>query len=475
MMKKFYSILSLALFTALTATAQDVMTIHFKDGTTRQYPVDDVTEMNFSQAALSKQVLVNHVLKDITKVEEVSSPFDGTQLTYKIYAETVSAVTPVTLTLSIPSSQLNKSVTLDDNADVTLTSADVADLEGLKGTLKVSKDKLGTTLSIALQAEAGTNSIEAAYQGTYTKVYDTENAYSFTPYHKDVENGTISNLFRFDAAEGTYSQFAFGSLETSTSDGLLSGNYAVILQLSSSMTQSGGTLNLKTDADQYKLRFIDFTDKVSYEADDFTEGTLTFVPLTNGKVALKIDATFANGVAVKAEYCGETKESETFETLIPKAQAENGVRIYESDGTTVNLDQKIASLQVREKTSKGEPWLWFYFLPEGTTSPNDQQLVPLVKVNKKLIGQGEIDLTKADAYTWYVSYKDIQMQSKDNDYVQSPVTSGTLTVDQDGDDYVISLKLSNYYDNPWNHGETKGDGRVLIIQYSGAGSAYSGY
>ena len=241
------------------------------------------------------------------------------------------------------------------------------------------------------------------------------------------------------------------------------------------MTQNGGTLNLKTDADQYKLRFIDFTDKVSYEADAYTEGTLTFVPLANGKIAFKIDATMANGVAVKAEYCGETKESETFENLIPKAQAENGVRIYESDGTTVSLDQKIASLQVCEKTSKGEQWLWFYFLPEGTTSPNDQQLVPLIKVNKKLIGQGEVDLTTTDAYTWYVYYKDIQMQSKDNDYVQSPVTSGTLSVDQDGNDYVISLKLSNYYDNPWNHGETKGDGRVIVIQYSGAGSEYTGY
>ncbi len=474
-MKKLYPILSLALLTALPVAAQNVMTIHFKDGTVRQYPVDDVTEMNFSQAALSKQVLVNNVLKDITKVEEVSSPFDGSQLTYKIYAETASAATPVTLTLSIPASQLSKSVELEDNADVTISSADVADLSQIKGSLKVSKDKLGTTLTIALKAEAGSNSIEAAYQGTYTKVYDTENAYSFTPYHKDVEDGTISNVFRFDAAEGTYSQFAFGSLETSTSDGLLSGNYAVILQLSSSMTQSGGTLNLKTDADQYKLRFIDFTDKVSYEADAYTEGTLTFVPLANGKVAFKIDATLTNGVAVKAEYCGETKESETFETLIPKAQAENGVRIYESDGTTVNLDQKITSLQVREKTSKGEQWLWFYFLPEGTTTPNDQQLVPLIKVNKKLIGQGEVDLTNADANTWYVSYKDIQMQSKDNDYVQTPVTSGTLSVDQDGDDYVISLKLTNYYDNPWNHGETKGDGRVVVLQYSGAGSAYTGY
>ncbi len=474
-MKKLYSILSLALLTALPAVAQDVVTIHFKDGTMRQYPVADLVEMNFSSDALSKQVLVNNVLKDITEVEEVSSPFDASQLTYKIYAETVSSVTPVTLTLTIPASQLNKSVTLENNADIALTSVYVENLDGLKGTLKVSKDKLGSILTIALQAEAGTNSIEAAYQGAYTKVYDTENAYSFTPYHKDVEDGTISNVFRFDAAEGTYSQFAFGSLETSTSDGLLSGNYAVILQLSSSMTQSGGTLNLKTDVDQYKLRFIDFTDKVSYEADAYTEGTLTFVPLANGKIALKIDATFANGVAIKAEYSGETKESETFETLIPKAQAENGVRIYESDGTTVNLDQKITSLQVREKTSKDEQWLWFYFLPEGTTSPNDQQLVPLVKVNKKLIGQGEVDLTSADANTWYVSYKDIQMQSKDNDYVQTPTTSGTLSVDQDGDDYVISLKLSNYYDNPWNHGETKGDGRVLIIQYSGAGSAYSGY
>ena len=474
-MKKFYPILSLALLTTIPAASQDVMTIHFKDGTTRVFPVSDVQEMNFSQDALSKQVLVNNVLKGISKVEEVSSPFDDSQLTYKIYAETASAATPVTLTVSLPASLLNKSVDLSGNADVTITAADVADLTEMKGSLKVSKDKLGTTLTVSLKAEAGSNSLEAVYQGTYTKVYNTANAYTFSPYHKEAEEGEISSMFRFDAAEGTYSQFAFGSLDASTADGLTSGNYAVILQLSSSMTQKGGTLDLKTDADQYKLRFVDYTDKVSYEADAYTDGTLTFVPLSNGKIAFKLDATFANGVTVKAEYCGETKDSETFENLVPQAQVENGVRIYESDGTTLNLEQKISSMQVREKTSKGEEWLWFYFLPEGVTSPNDQQLVPLVKVNKKLIGQGEVDLTQTDANTWYVSYKDIQMQSKDNDYVQSPTVSGTLSVDQDGSNYVISLKLSNFYDNPWNHGETKGDGRVVLIQYAGEGATYTGY
>lgn len=480
-MKKTYAFFTLLAALAFQASAQQVMTIHHTDGTSTTYRVSDVKEVTFEQRELNKQYEINGEIFGIESVVESVSPFDESTSTFYVSNAEIDTTDPASvqapIAITISNSQLNKSLDLATaTADqVTIACDGLTDLSSLEGTLKVSKDKLGSTLTIALDAKSGKQTLAAAYRGSFTKSYVCSNTYDFTPYHQDEVSGTVYKLFRFDSADGTYSSFAFGSLETSTAQGLTSGNYAVILQFPSSVVSSGATIDLATQTDLYKLTFVDYTTQIAYEADAYTTGSITFVPLSGNKVAVKFNATFVNGITISAEYCGSTVEAETLDNLVPKAQVTNGIRIYESDGKTVSLEQNIGSVQVREKTSKGEAWLWFYFIPEGESSPNDQTLVPLLKVKKSVIGTGDVDLTSDEANVWSIKYKDMQLQSKDNEYVNHPNTSGTLSIDADGNDYIISFSVTNYYDNPWQAGSTSGDGRIIMIQYSGEGSDYTGY
>lgn len=480
-MKKVYAFFALLAAITLQAPAQQMMTIHHTDGTTTTYRVSDVSEVTFEQRQLNKQYEINGAIYGIESVVESLSPFDETTSTFLISNEALDTTNPSSLKapieITFSNSMLNKSIDLATaTADQVSISCDaIADASALQGTLKISKDKLGSTLTIALDATSGKQTLAAAYRGSYTKSYIYDNTYNFTPYHQDAVNGSISTLFRYNAADGTYSSFAFGSLDASTVDGLTGGNYAVVMQFPTSVVSTGATIDLATESDLYKLTFIDYTTNIAYEADEYTTGTITFVPQTGGKVAVKLNATFVNGITLSAEYYGATTAAESLDNLFPKAQVSNGIRIYEADGSTVSLEQNISSMQVREKTSKGEAWLWFYFIPEGGGTPNDQTLVPLLKVKKSLIGTGNIDLTGNDANTWSIKYKDMQLQSKDNDYVNHPNTAGSLSIEADGNNYTVTFSVTNYYDNPWQAGSTSGDGRIIMIQYSGEGSEYSGY
>jgi hypothetical protein len=242
----------------------------------------------------------------------------------------------------------------------------------------------------------------------------------------------------------------------------------VIFQLPTSMVKNGGTIDLKESADSYKLRFIDFKNNKSYTSDELTTGSITF-HTQGSKVYFDLDATLVNGVSVTAEFYGATIAATTFESIIPAAGVANGIRIYDADGETVTYDKQIGTLKVRDKNiGGGQEGLWLYFLPEDETSTSDQMLVPLVKINKNLINAGETDLTEAEAYTYAIKFKDFQLQSPDNEWVNVG-QKGTIEVSQDGDNYTINITVYNKYKGPY---ATGGDGTILMIQYTGAGTAY---
>lgn len=469
--KKALAALSLSLGIIAPAAAQQVMTVYTHDGKTKVFRVDEVNEVTFGQIDANKHYDIDGQLFTIGSVAEVISLQTEDHSDFRIYqeAQPSDSQNGSAIGISISSSLIGQEVDLSTvtEDDVLIKCPAIGDkLGSLSGTLKVSKDRLGSTLTISLDAVADGKTLKAAYKGAYNKVYYSQNKYEFNA--NGTEAGDITSVFRANNAAGTYSEFCFGSLDAATPDGLTSGNYAVIFQLPTSMVKNGGTIDLKESTDAYKLRFIDFKQKKSYTADEFTQGRISFRTVGD-KVQFYIDATLINGVSIKGDYYGTTIDASSFESIIPAASVENGVRIYDADGETVTLDTKIVSLKVRDKAiGGGQAGLWFYFMPDEESSTSDQLLVPLVKINKDLVNAGETDLTEAEAYTYAIKYKDFQLQSPDNEWVNVG-QKGTIDVKQDGDNYTISIKVYNKYKGPY---ATGGDGTLLMIQYSGVGTAY---
>ena len=469
--KKTLAALALAAGAFAPAAAQEVMTVYTHDGGTQAFRVDNVKEVTFGQISLSKQYDIDGQLHDIASVLEWKLGTDDTYTNYLIYPETTTAPQDVTpLSIRIANDKVGTEIDLATAGtdDVEIVCPELGETESMSGTLKVAKDRLGSTLTISLDATVNGKMLAAAYKGSFAKGYYSSNHYTFTPYNSEDESGDVTSVFRVDDATGTFSEFCFGSLDAATPDGLTSGNYAVIFQLPTSMVKNGGTIDLKESADSYKLRFIDFKNNKSYTSDELTTGSITF-HTQGSKVYFDLDATLVNGVSVTAEFYGATIAATTFESIIPAAGVANGIRIYDADGETVTYDKQIGTLKVRDKSiGGGQEGLWLYFLPEDETSTSDQLLVPLVKINKNLINAGETDLTEAEAYTYAIKFKDFQLQSPDNEWVNVG-QKGTIEVSQDGDNYTINITVYNKYKGPY---ATGGDGTILMIQYTGAGTAY---
>ncbi len=468
--KKALATLALSLGVLSPAAAQQVMTVHTQDGVSKIFRIDDLKDVTFGQLETNKYYEADGQMYSINTVVEIMSLEDEEHSRFCVIHDTTKPIdsnTKPDFGFEISNDLIGKELSLDTLSQDELYFYCPAISEkpkDLSGKFKVSKDRLGSTLTISIDAEIDGKVFKASYKGAYTKAYISQNAYRFY----GLESGDMSSVFRADNASGTYSEFCFGSLDAATPDGLTSGNYGVIFQLPTSVVKNGGTIDLKANPDAYKLRFIDFPQKKSYLSDEITSGRISFRTVGD-KVQFYLEADLKEGVSITADYYGPTIAASSFESIIPAASVENGVRIYDTDGETVTLDTKITSLKVRDKAiGGGQEGLWFYFLPDEDSSTSDQLLVPLVKINKNLVNAGETDLTEAEAYTYAIKYKDFQLQSPDNEWVNVG-QKGTIDVKKDGDNYTINLKVYNKYKGPY---ATGGDGSMLLIQYSGVGTAY---
>lgn len=465
-MKKNLIILALSALGCGIASAQEVMTVHHSDGTTTTIPVQEVKEVTFETRSLNKQYDINGTVSDIGTVLEWRTADNEDSLTYLVYPETELTVpadeTPLSIRMAADclGKELNLAEALAAN-QVAITCPALGETADWTGTFQASKDRLGSTLTLTLNAASGNQYLAASYRGSFTKGYFSTDTYRFQSYHKEAEEGNIRSVFRMDDPSSTYSAFAFGSLEAATPEGMASGNYAVIFQLPGALVKNGGTIDLASEADSYQFRFIDFADNKSYESDELTQGSITYYEIGD-RVYFKLHVTLNNGVEAEGEYFGTTTAAESFDELIPQAGVTNGIRIYESDGTTLSYDTSIAQLVVEEKNYKGEPGLNLYFLPTGEESTSDQMLVPRIRIVKSLINTGEIDLSEIAANTLEFKFQDIQLYSPDNEWVNA-FTEGTLSIEVEGDNYTINFTTPNTYKGPYG----EGDGRIVMLNYSG--------
>lgn len=465
-MKKTLFILALSALGCATADAQEVMTIHRSDGTSTDIPVQEVKEVTFETRTLNKQYDINGTVCEIGSLLEWRTAGNEDTLTYFVYPETeqTSPTAEAPLTIRVAADCIGKELNLAEAVaarQVAITCPAIGEKADWAGTFQAQKDRLGSTLTLTLNAVSGIQYVAASYRGSFTRGYFSTDTYRFTPSGKEVEEGSIHSVFRIDDPAATYSAFAFGSLEASTPEGLSSGNYAVIFQLPSALIKSGGTIDLAAEADSYQFRFIDFADNKLYENDELTEGSITYFEIGD-RVYFKIHVTLRNGVEAEGEYFGTTTAAESFDPIIPQAGVTNGLRIYDADGTTLNYETSFTQLVVEEKNYKGEPGLNLYFLPTGEESTSDQFLVPKIRISQTLINAGEINLSEIAANTMVFQFQDIQLYSPDNEWVNA-FTEGTFSIAREGSTYTINLSTPNTYKGPYG----EGDGRIIVLNYSG--------
>lgn len=452
-----------------TQTNEETLTIHTTDGATTVFSVASIDSMTFGikePLVLKNQYAIDEQVSDIRKIEEVDA-VDGF-LSYNIYGESTKAVIQV----RIPNNMAGKTIDLATaTAEECLITCVGCDTEGqATGTLKISKDKFGKNLTVALKAAWAATALEVAYTGAFETTYAATNSYRIAATDETLDEQKIRTVFKHTDATGGATTFVLSATDTTEPGDLSTEDYAIWFSLSAS-TLHKGTIDLATNTNSYTLRLLDYTTGKVIEADEKTTGAITTYASTDGddgKIFFRINATLADGTTLEAEYWGTTTEVDDLSAALPIPQKVNSFSITSPAGEVTSYAE-LATIQVREK---GE-MTYFYFMKDLTDSPDDQFLTPMVAIKTSLINTGVIDLPTAEANTWAVSYQSIQLTSPDNEWMNK-ATNGTLSVSYDGETYTIELTLLDSYYTPWNTSSVTGSMNELNIYYVGSASAYSG-
>ena len=125
---------------------------------------------------------------------------------------------------------------------------------------------------------------------------------------------------------------------------------------------------------------------------------------------------------------------------------------------------KITGVQLK----KGSDGMWtFNFTDEVNTSISTNVYVsPQLKIAASLVNTGTLDLAKELGGRWSIGYKDINLQSHDNDWVCWP-DNGTLdvSVDETAGTCHIELEIFNSYTS--YNGAGLGNHMALSLAYDG--------
>lgn len=303
-----------------------------------------------------------------------------------------------------------------DLGKVKVTCGTFESADGTTGTLTVQKDKLGTTLTVSLDAVTGDSHLRAAYTGAFVTGYESRN------YLKVVNGETTSEtplttVFRKEPTNARH-LFAMGdATEQTTPVDLMQGHYAV--QFSVVPSAIGQTLDLAVSQNECTLIIYDYQ---TYEfwsmALTRVTGQITTALGDGGNVYLRFNAEFAGGPAIEAEWYGPVKGIEEEFDLKPVKPFQPHVWIT-SPQDELLVDKEILALEVRME--KGYKWNGgpkyggatfdaYFFYIRTTNDPDDlesniytpQLVIPAEFVD--LSGK-ELDLTVAqDNLYWDFTY-----------------------------------------------------------------------
>lgn len=465
-MKKYIATAALCLATALPTFAQTrrVMTVHQKDGTTKVYKVNSIEKVTFTDealATLSNQWAYNDDVKDLSKVTMLDA--NGSYV-FALYGSD-SDTKPV-FELTIPQSLMGQKITLgsDDAQDVKV--AYNGETPKLTGTLQARFGKFKKNVTISLEAEtADYSDLRCQWNSAFTQIYSATNSIKTTNVNDVKTYDVASALVLNPATVGAATTFAFGDVKATTADGLLAGKIGVAVSISASKLYNG-TINLAADADSYTLKYIDYATRVTYEK--VKAGTITTAKDKDGKLYIKINATFDDNRTIELEYYGATTAVESLEGMTP-AVVSNSYKLYNPDGSPL-INKDICKVLFKQKNN-----IYTFYLYGGEFSSKYSGEKVTLQVNESFINAGTINLAELkDGDNFQVKYSDIQLYSPDAKYsgFNNTPDNGTFSIKKDAaGNYEISLDVVNTYTNAMTPNGA-GNKERLVFNYSGEVGAY---
>lgn len=465
-MKKYIATAALCLATVLPTFAQTrrVMTVHQKDGTTKVYKVNSIENVTFTDealATLSNQWAYNDDVKDLSKVTMLDA--NGSYV-FALYGSD-SDTKPV-FELTIPQSLMGQKITLgsDDAQDVKV--AYNGETPKLTGTLQARFGKFKKNVTISLEAEtADYSDLRCQWNSAFTQIYSATNSIKTTNVNDVKTYDVASALVLNPATVGAATTFAFGDVKATTADGLLAGKIGVAVSISASKLYNG-TINLAADADSYTLKYIDYATRVTYEK--VKAGTITTAKDKDGKLYIKINATFDDNRTIELEYYGATTAVESLDGMTP-AVVSNSYKLYNPDGSPL-INKDICKVLFKQKNN-----IYTFYLYGGEFSSKYSGEKVTLQVDESFINAGTINLAELkDGDNFQVKYSDVQLYSPDAKYggFNNTPDNGTLSIKKDAaGNYEISLDVVNTYTNAMTPNGA-GNKERLVFNYNGAVEAY---
>lgn len=465
-MKKIIAAAALLIMAATTMTAQTkrVMTVIQKDGTQKEYKVNSVERVTFTDVELPS--LRNQIAFDdnVESVAKVTLLEQGGNYSFDLYSEEADTANAVpTLRIVIDKDSMGQELQLGGEAAKVYYKGQEA---SLTGTLQVRFGRTGMVV-INLESEtAAYNDLRCRYTSNYKQVYEASNVITVQKGAAADSSAILSAFVAKPTTTGAATTFAFGDAEATTPDNLVNGTKAVTVSISA-LKLYGDTIDMANDPNSYTFQYIDYGTREAYSK--VTAGTIVTKQDGDGNLYINLVATLDDGRLVTVDYCGPVVEADTIGNLVPEAVAENQFKYYNADGD-LTIDRKIGTSYIKTD-SKGNTT--FYLVAEGESRYSDYKAV--IKVSADLINAGELALDKlGDVAVFDLKFMggSLQLQSyaAGHGYGNTP-DNGKLTITKnDNDEYDITLDVVNHYKTMY--GTYGGDNTHLVLHYTGTFEKY---
>lgn len=352
----------------------------------------------------------------------------------------------------------------------------------VSGTLRISKDKTGSQLTVALESVIDGQKLRAAYTGSFDAGYQSADFFRVTTAEGVAFEAPLWTVFRKEPHNVTQ-LFAMGDREKPAVPAqLMEGRYA----LQFNVVKLDEVHDAATSK-QYSLKLFDYATFRTWDATKGATGTLeTRRPnADDGRVYLRFDITFPDGTHAQGEWYGNLTAADEQFDLTPVRPFRPHFQLLSKDkDVTKELD--ITALEVRKETRTVEgtgphTLYYFYFRNADTESGgggdvDEASNTPCLYVLEDQINAGEMDLTllKGKPY-WHVDYWPLNMSglgspASQYSYPADPVAYGTLSVAKDADgEWTISMDVQDNVASSYSSSK-----QYLRIEWQGAASAYTG-
>lgn len=296
-----------------------------------------------------------------------------------------------------------------------------------------------------------------------------EEAFTVTPAGgQKVIYSTIPSMLRVKAeTTGDPTQFAFGTVEATTAESLIEGEYGVWLTVSAAKLYNG-EFDLSESSDSYTLKLAKYTDGQAEVLEKVTQGTLTTkLNNKNRKVTIELNATFEDGTTITVSYEGIPTDVESVAGMIPAKKYGNELFYTTVDQTEQHTT--IESLKVSRSSFSGKTTYTFNLADNINMSDYEARLVLTSDLLESLEKGVQHELQMAETIGWEFRLGNIQLYctSKDDpsyNYMNQ-ADNGTMKITINEDDtYEFFVDITNSYSNYMG---THTDPQRVILHYAG--------